>query len=125
MCNVQIVIRLAETSDIEFISEILQAEGKMWDKESIAANLYNFYVLAYQDKVIGVLYGTVNTNKAEISWVAVHPMFPESSIRIAMCQALYGVLEHKPCICERRCNQGSNFKTALNVGTKDKVRSKR
>lgn len=94
--NDVIIIRPAKEIDIDEIQKVLHSEGKMWDIAKIAMNINKIFILTYQNKIIGVLYGNLNANKFEISWVIVHPMYPENSIRTAMHQAIGGVLMRQP-----------------------------
>jgi hypothetical protein len=84
-----IVIRRAEAQDVEFIWQILHAEGKQWNINEININLPHLFVLAYGTKIIGVLYGLMNPmDKLKVFWIITHPMFPENPVQILMYQAL-------------------------------------
>jgi N-acetylglutamate synthase-like GNAT family acetyltransferase len=93
-----IIIRPAKETDIEEIQKVLHSEGKMWTITKIAMHINKIFILTYQNKIISVLYGNSTADKFEISWVIVHPMYPENSIRIAMHQAIGGVLMRQPVL---------------------------
>ncbi|MBU4227878.1 hypothetical protein KJ987_06470 [bacterium] len=94
--NDAIIIRPAEEIDVEQIQKVLHTEGEMWGIDKIVMNIKRLFILTYQNKIIGVLYGNLTPHKFEISWVVVHPMYPENSIRTAMRQAIGDVLMHQP-----------------------------
>lgn len=94
--NGAIIIRPAEEIDVEQIQKVLHNEGEMWDIDKIVMNIKRLFILIYQNKIIGVLYGNLTPHKFEISWGVVHPMYPENSIRTAMRQAIGDVLMHQP-----------------------------
>lgn len=84
-----IIIRKAEAADAESLWRILHAEGRQWDMERIHANLPQLFVLACGTKIIGVLHGKRRAaGKAEVAWIAAHPMFPENPVQLILSQAI-------------------------------------
>ncbi len=96
MNDAAIILRPAEITDAEAIRQVIHAEGKTWDLERIIANIDSLFVLIYQKRILGVLCGTFTPGKETVSWVSVHPMYPESSLGMAMVQGLRGVLSRRP-----------------------------
>jgi N-acetylglutamate synthase-like GNAT family acetyltransferase len=89
MGNDALIIRKADVEDEEFIWQLLHAEAKQWDVDQIHINLAQLFVLAYGNKIIGVLCGMMPTaGKMEVVWIAAHPMFPENPVQIVLTQAL-------------------------------------
>jgi hypothetical protein len=91
-----IIIRPAELSDSESIYQILLVDCKNWSIEKIKDRIKDLFVLAYQNKILGVFCGNASSNKFEPYWVSVHPMYPESSITAAIYHALLGVFKRQP-----------------------------
>lgn len=91
-----IILRPAEAADSGEIRHLIHAEGKTWSSEYILRNIGRLYVLTYGKRILGVLCGTFTPGKETVSWVAVHPMYPESSLRAAMIQGLGGILCRRP-----------------------------
>lgn len=91
-----IILRPAEASDAEGIWEVVHAEGIAWSIEEILKDIARLFVLTYQKRILAVLCGIFTPGRESVSWVKVHPMYPESSIQLAMIQTLWGVLCRRP-----------------------------
>lgn len=92
----QIILRPARSEDAEEIWHLLHNEGKGWGIERIINEVERLYVLMYQKRYLGVLCGTISPGREDMSWVVVHPMYPESPLRTAMIEGLWGVLLRQP-----------------------------
>jgi len=93
-----IILRPAEAADAEEIRQMVHAEGKTWSIEQIYRNIDRLFVLIHKKRILGVLCGTFTKGKETVSWVTVHPMYPESAVQTAMINGLWGVLCRKPYI---------------------------
>lgn len=91
-----IILRPAQVSDAEEIWDVVHNEGKGWSVERIHREIDRLFVLTYQKRFLGVLCGTFTPGKESVSWVVIHPMYPESSLRTAMIQGLWGILSRRP-----------------------------
>jgi hypothetical protein len=96
MSNKTITFRRANESDLREIWYLLHAESRMLPEEQILKILNDLYVLSYQTRILGVLYGTYVGSKVNIKWVVIHPLYPEIPLRDAMIQEFSGVLCREP-----------------------------
>jgi N-acetylglutamate synthase-like GNAT family acetyltransferase len=92
----EIVIRKAVDSDIEEIWELLRAEREMWSTDRILAGIDGLFVVINKQRIVCVINGIFSAGKCKIDWVAVHPMFPKSSVTLAAICGLCGILYRKP-----------------------------
>lgn len=91
----EIIIRPAEQVDIEQIWRVLHAEGCVWSIEKITKNINKLFVLIHRDLVLGILFGLTTPNGITVSWVKVHPMYSETSIKNTMVSALTSVIRRQ------------------------------
>lgn len=91
-----IILRPAQVSDAKEIWQLVHAEGKGWGMDQILEEINRLYVLTYRKRFLGVLCGTFTPGKETVSWVAVHPMYPENTLRTAMIQGLWGIVSRRP-----------------------------
>lgn len=91
-----IILRPAQVSDAKEIWHLIHAEGKGCSIDRILQEIDRIYVLTYRKRYLGVLCGTFTPGRETVSWVAVHPMYPESSLKTAMIKGLWGVLCRRP-----------------------------
>lgn len=75
-----IVFRQAELTDIKIIWQLLHADCHMKNEAYIREHLQRIYLLSEGKRVLGALCGIPRTRKAEICWVIVHPLYPETAI---------------------------------------------
>ncbi len=83
-----ITIRPAINSDIEDIWHLLHADSKNWNTEHINSQLKNLVVLIKENRMLGVLYGTLTPDKTKIHWIVIHPMYPEKVLQAVMIQRI-------------------------------------
>lgn len=88
----EVVIRQANETDAEGIWDLLLADSKMVDIEKIRMNIRSFFVIIYQGKIISVMKGIFTPGVERVQMVAVHPMYPEKTVALAMICALLGVV---------------------------------
>lgn len=93
---VEIIIRQAAARDVKEIWELMRSEYEMWNEEKILSHLAHLFVIIYMGKIVGVLHGTFAPDSQSIDWVAVHPMYPQSSVSLALICGLWGVMCRKP-----------------------------
>lgn len=91
-----IMLRPARLGDVDEIWHLLHNEGMAWDLAKITGEIGRLFVLTYQKRYLGVLCGTFMPGREELSWVVVHPMYPDGPLRTAMIQGLWGVLCRRP-----------------------------
>ncbi len=91
MANHEIIIRKAVPADVKAIWHLLHCESKAWDTGHILKEINSLYILSSEKKLIGVLHSTAVAGDEKIVWVAVHPMYPEGSVRIFLAYGLLGV----------------------------------
>lgn len=87
----EIVFCRAEVFDIEVIWRLLHSDSRMRSEEYIREHLNRIYILTEGKRVLGVLCGIPRTGKAEVSWLVVHPLYPESIIAEIMIRNLQGI----------------------------------
>jgi hypothetical protein len=88
-----IIIRQARPEDRKKIWDILHANCQTWTLHQIIDNLGEMFVLAKDDKMLGVLSGSFNLGVKKIYWVEIHPFYPEKALRDVMAQGLLGTLQ--------------------------------
>lgn len=92
----EITIRKAIPSDAKAIWHLLYCENKVWDVDRIIKEINSLYVLSLGKKLVGVSYSTATPGCEKIAWVAVHPMYPEGSVRAFLAYGLLGVICRLP-----------------------------
>lgn len=99
----EIVVRKARDVDVQDIWHLLHNENMAWDDEQILRELDSLYLLTYGNKLLCILRGSFRQKSESISFVAVHPMYPEDSLRAAVVYGLAGILCRRPqCDIERQ-----------------------
>lgn len=83
-----IIIRSADSTDIEKIWDLLHADCKGWSEEQIRRNLSHLFLLTRHDKLLGVLYGEVMSGKVIVVWMVIHPLYAEVQLKQVFIQAL-------------------------------------
>ncbi len=96
MFNESIIFRQAVENDSEEIWYLLHADSKMISAPKILELIEQLYVLEYQKRILGVLCGTYFKYQVNIPWVAIHPLYPEDSLREAMIQQFSSIFCHYP-----------------------------
>ena len=86
-----IIVRKAVPADAKAIWHLLHCENKVWDVGRISKKINSLHVLLLGKKMVGVSHGTTTPGCEKIAWVAVHPMYPESSVRAFLAYGLLGV----------------------------------
>ncbi len=95
---VEITIRNAQPADVEEIWHLLHNECMAWSAERILSEIATLYILSCGKRLLGVLCGAACRGRLTVSWVTVHPMYPDDSLRLAMIYGLSGALWRQP-IC--------------------------
>ncbi len=88
----------AHPFDLQSIWYLLHANSQMMREEGILAVLDRLYILHYRQRILGVLCGTYEQRKVIIHWVAIHPLYPEKSLREAMIREFTAVICREPGI---------------------------
>lgn len=91
MESTEIIIRKAAPADVKLIWHLLHCEGKAWDIGHILEEINSLYVLSRGKKLVGVLHSTAAGGDENVTWVAVHPMYPEGSVRTFLTYGLFGI----------------------------------
>jgi len=92
----EIIIRKAVPADVKAIWHLLHCESKAWDTGHILKEINSLYVLSWGKKLVGVLHSTAVAGDEKIAWVAVHPLYPEGSVRTFLTYGLLGVVCRLP-----------------------------
>jgi hypothetical protein len=100
-----IVIRPASLAEVDEIWRLLHDKSLGWSRQQVVDEIGRLYVMRYGDKLIGVLNGSFAAGKEMVSWVAVHPMFPENTLGTAMISGLWGILCRRPAGDPRRAGR--------------------
>ncbi len=87
----EIIFRRAKESDMNLIWKLLHADSRMRSEVYIREHLDRIYLLLEDKRVLGALCGIPRTNKAEISWLVIHPLYPESVIAEIMIREFQGI----------------------------------
>lgn len=96
MTDGTIFFEKANLPDLREIWYILHADSRMLKEEQLLEKINDLYVLRYQKRILGVLCGTYSAGKVDISWVVIHPLYPEKTLRQAMIREFSGVLCREP-----------------------------
>lgn len=91
-----ITIRQAVPGDAEAIWHLLRCENKAWDVHRISKEIHSLHVLFRGKKLVGVFHGRAAPGGEKITWMAVHPMYPESSVRLFLAYGFFGVACRMP-----------------------------
>lgn len=91
MGNAEIVIRKAVPADAGEIWHLLHNNNIHWGINRILQEINSLTVLSFDQKLLGVIHGSVNPGLEKIFWVAGHPMYPEDALVAAMAYGLFGV----------------------------------
>ena len=92
----EIVIRKARRFDINEIWRLLHNENMAWDDDKILREIDRLYLLTYGNKLLSILHGSFIRGSESVSFVAVHPMYPEDSLRSAVIHSLLGIVCRRP-----------------------------
>lgn len=98
MTSEGICFEKAHPLDLRSIWYLLHANSRMLSEERLLADLDRLYILHYRQRILGVLCGTYEQRKVIIHWVAVHPLYPEKSLREAMIREFTAVICREPGI---------------------------
>ncbi len=99
MSQTEIVFRRAKDSDVDVIWKLLHADGQMRNEVYIWEHLDRIYLLLEGKRVLGALCGIPRINKVEISWLVIHPLYPEliiAEIMIGEFQGIYCRFYERP-----------------------------
>jgi hypothetical protein len=90
--SANLAVRPARLDDNKEIWDILHSDSRAWSMERIAANLSRLWVLTRNGRIIGVLCESPLTGSSVPDWVAIHPFYPEKSLRELMTRAIGAIL---------------------------------
>jgi N-acetylglutamate synthase-like GNAT family acetyltransferase len=84
--------RKASEVDLDSIWDLLHANGIGLKNEEILQLIDRIYILEYQKRIMGVLCGNYSEGRVNILWTAIHPIYPEHSLREAMIQQFTAII---------------------------------
>jgi len=85
-----LIFRPAIDKEINKIWDLLHAESIPWNESKINKHLPQLYVLLENEKILGILFGS-HSDKQIIRWVAIHPFYPEKSLKDLMIEGFYSL----------------------------------
>jgi hypothetical protein len=90
-----IIIRPAEMRDIQGIWHLLHTDHQAWSNEKICNELPALFVLTYQERIISVFHGVLESGNVEEFWIVTHPFYLKSSVEVAMKNMMISILGYQ------------------------------